>query len=202
MAIGRALAEVDDFGALTAAQLEDMIGKHQSNLKKAADELVGDHVLEIAEPPQENGQRGRRARTAFTFADGERERFEELIDEEPESEFPEVGTHLVFVDAQSKREALWKVLSQAGVAAGLDRACQLDGDRPEMMFAFRGPTAVDDSLDFLEILATAELSARRQSISKSNGSREIRKMAQRRRQRVERSKEQLGSMQTAPRRES
>ena len=198
MAVGRALVETDGDAGLTASQLQDAIGKHQSNLKKAAHELVAAGVLIAVDPDLSEGQPGRRAQTAFKFTHGERERFEELLDREETSGFPEVGTQVVFVDASGKRDALWKVLSQTGVASGLDRAWQLDGDRTEMMFAFKGPTAVDDSLDFLEILGAAELSARRQTISKTGTSRELRKMARRRRQRVQRSREQLGTMQTTP----
>jgi len=199
MAIGRALAEVDDGVALTASQLEDMIGKHQSNLKKAAEQLVAAGVLKPErEPPRPNGQPGRRAQTAFAFAEGERERFEYLMDDAHQLDFPEVGTHFVFVDTQDRRDDLWKVLSQTGVASGLDRVWHLEGERREMMFAFNGPNAVDDSMDFFEVLSDAELNVRRQSVSQSSSSRDMRKVARRRRERVQRSRQQLGLMQTAP----
>lgn len=199
LAIGRALAETDDDQGLTASQLAEVIGKHQSNLKKLAEELIGAGVLELAKPPQPNGQPGRRARDAFAFVAGGRERFEALIEDDRPDQDPDVGTHLVIVDAVEQAGTLSKILSQASAVGGVDKALHLEGDGTELMFMFRGPTAVNDSLDLLAVLKDAELKAQRRSVSKSSSGREVRQAARRQRQRVERSREQLGSMQTSPR---
>jgi len=202
-AIGLALLNAETGEGLTAAQLEALIGKHQSNLKKAADELAAAGVLQRAVPPSVNGQPGRRAQVAFAFAEGERERFEEFIEAEPpERDLPDVGSHVVSISTRDETGALWKILAQPGVPAGSALVRLLEGEPPELEYSFSGPTAVDDSLDFFEVLKAAELSPRRQVVSKSTTSREVRRTARRRREQIERSRERLGSMQTEPRSES
>jgi hypothetical protein len=201
MAIGRALLDSDEAeGPLTAARLAAATGRDQSNLKKAAEELVAAGALRALEPDlATNGRAGRPARTAFAFADGQREQFEEFLDlADRPSDLAEVGTQLVIIDADEGHDTLWKVLSQPGVGSGADRGFQLEGGRSEVMYAFNGPNAVDDSNDFLAILTAAELKAHRHSISKAASPRDFRRTAQRRLERVQRSRERRGAMQTAP----
>lgn len=195
--IGKALLDEDE--GLTASQLESAIGgPHQSNLKKAAEQLVEAQALK-AVPPRTNGQPGRPAQVAFAFAEGERERFEDLLEARDPSEELGVGTHLVFVDSKGNSKDLWKALSQAGVMKGSGRARQLVGDQQEIMVSFSGPTAADDSLDFLEILGDLELKARLQAVTKESSIGELRRAARRRGERVARMRAQLGPLQTAPR---
>jgi len=197
--IGKAL--LGDGGAgLTASELEAAIGgPHQSNLKKLANQLVEADVLKAVDPPRHNGHPGRPAQVAFTFADGERERFEDLLEDHDHGSGIDVGTSIVFVDAEHKRSDLLKILSLPGVMSGSGKTYELEGDCPQIMVSFEGPTAVDDSRDFLEILAAAELKARRQFVTKASNSGELRKAARRGRQRVERTREQLRAMRTSPR---
>lgn len=192
-AIGLALLDAETDDGLTAAQLAGQLGMHQSNLKRAADELVDAGVLRHVAPPSANGQPGRRPQTAFAFATNEKERFEEFIeDEPPEGDPPDAGSHVVSIPTQDKAGALWKILAQAGVPAGVALVRQLEGETPELEYSFSGPTAVDDSQDFFEVLRDAELKPRRRVVSRSTTSREMRRIARRRLERIERSRERLG----------
>jgi hypothetical protein len=197
--IGRALLAGDGDG-LTAAELESVLGQpHQSNLKKAAEQLAEDGAVETVKPPRQNGSPGRPAEVAFTFAEGERERFEELIEKEDDAGGLQVGMPLVFVNADFNRDDLLKILSLPGVLSGSGRAYELEGDGSQIMVSFSGPSAVDDSRGFLDLLDAKQLEAKRRFITKASGGNELRQAAKRHRQRLARKTEQLQSMQTAPR---
>lgn len=191
--IGRVLAAANGRG-VTAGELQRSLGTHQSNLKKIAEELVAAGVLKSIKPPRSSGRPGRPAQDAFTFADGERERFEDLLEdlEEPPGPLGQ-GSQLVFVDVQERGHALWSLLARKGVATGTRAVRQMEGERTELLFEFKGPTAVDDAMDLMEVLHAAELKARRQHVSKASSLGELRRTAQRRREQVATTREHFSS---------
>jgi hypothetical protein len=198
MAIGRALLDADEAG-LTAGELASATGKDQSNLKKRADELVEEKVLQRLEPVSSNGAPGRPARSAFTFSDGERERFEDLVDVDVPLGLLKTGQQIVCVDISDQLERLSTVLSQAGIANGSQWVATTEGGSTELVLVFEGATAVNDSLDLMAILSDAELKARRASIAKIGSTREEIEAARKRKRRLDRSRRHRQAMQSSPR---
>jgi hypothetical protein len=196
-AIGSALVEAGPEG-MTAAELAAATGKDQSNLKKVADELVQEGVLRITRPAP-SSRRGRRASTAFAFSEGERERFETFVSEPRQRGVLEPGVHLVIVDAPAKDESLSEVLSEAEAVREVAWSVYIDGERPELAFAFRGSDAVDDSLDLMAIFAAAELEARRASVGKVETPEELVESERRRKQGVDRSRARRRSVKPGSR---
>jgi hypothetical protein len=183
---------------MTAGEIADAAGKDASNMKKLADEMVAEGILQATAPPALNGQPGRPARTAYTFADGEREHFEALADEESELGLLEVGLQVVMVDADKEIEALSEVLSQGDAVRGAVWAVNLDGEQSKVLIMFRGPNAVDDSLDLMGIFRDAELEAKRSTVTKLATPKELVKSEQRRKRRVDRNRVQRRAMQAGP----
>jgi hypothetical protein len=187
IALGRALLGTDSMG-MTSAQLSMATGKDQSNLKKLADDLVDEGVLQRTEPPVSRRQPGRRAKVAFAFAEGEREKFEALVGSDADTGVLRAGHQLVLVQAGTKVEDLLEVLSRPEVMARAAWAGLVDGERQEYMIAFAGPDAVDASLDLLAVLSSAGLEATRASVGKIGTSTNLVKSALRSLQLVNRSR--------------
>lgn len=198
MAIGHALLDADETG-LTAGELASATGKDQSNLKKQADELVEKRVLQRLDPASSNGGPGRRPRSAFAFGEGERERFEELVDDDVPLGVLKPEQQIVYVNAGDQHEMLSAVLSQAGIASGSKWGATIEGEDSELMLVFEGVSAVDDSRDLMAILADAKLKARRASVTKIGTTREEVEAARKRKRRLDRSRRHRQAMQASPR---
>jgi hypothetical protein len=183
---------------MTAAQLSLATGRDQSNLKKLADEMVKEGALRKTAPPP-NSLPGRPARAAFVFEDGERERFEALVDEEGDLGLLKLGLQIVVVDADEKMESLSEVLSEADVVRSAVWTAFFDGSQSELLIAYQGEDAVDDSRDLMALLKSAELKARRASVTKVSTSTELAKAERRLKQRVNRSRVRQRVMQENPR---
>lgn len=197
MAVGHALLSAGENG-MTAAEMGFLAQQHQSNLKKAAEELVREGALRSTAPPSANGRRGRKPRVAFAFADGERQRFEELVAEESPIGTLGVGTQLVMIDAEEHPERLSEVLSRSDLMGNLAWAAHVDGRRSEVWLAYEGLGASDDSRDLLAAFDAAELSARRSSVAKLASARDLAGAEERKRQRVERTRAQLQAQRPSP----
>lgn len=191
LAVGNALLSADNTG-MTAAEMGFIAQQHQSNLKKAAEDLVSEGVLRYVDPPSEDGpRRGRRPRTAFTFGDGERERFEELAAEERPIGLLGVGGQVVMVDAQENPERLSEVLSRDDLLGHLAWAAHVDGERSEVWLAYEGQGASENSRDLMTAFTVAELSARRSSVAKLMNARELARVEDRKRHQAESLRAQL-----------
>jgi hypothetical protein len=190
MAVGQALLAAGENG-MTAAEMAFIAQQHQSNLKKAAEDLVREGVLRRTPPPTQDGRRGRKARVAFAFAEGERQRFEELVAEETPIGMLGVGTQLVVVDAEENPSRLAEVLSRSDLIGNLAWAAHVNGRRSEIWLAYEGREASDDSRDLMAAFDAAELSAARSSVAKLASVRDLTSAEERKRQRIERIRTQL-----------
>jgi hypothetical protein len=197
MAVGRALLSAGEDG-MTAAEIGFIAQQHQSNLKKAAEELVNEGALRYTDPPPANGRRGRRPRVAFAFAAGERQRFEEMVADENLMGLLGMGTQLVMVDAEDRPERLSEVLSQSEVVSDAAWAAHVEGGRSEVWLAYEGYRAPDDSRDLMAILHAAELTARRGSVAKLANARDLARAEERKKQRVERARSRLQAQRPTP----
>jgi hypothetical protein len=197
MAVGHALLSAGENG-MTAAEMGFLAQQHQSNLKKAAEELVREGALCYTDPPSAVGRRGRRPRVAFAFANGERQRFEELVDDESPIGMLGVGMQLVMIDAEEHPERLSEVLSRSDLMGNPAWAAHIDGRRSEVWLAYEGHGASDDSRDLMAAFDAAELSARRSSVAKLSGARDLANAEERKRQQVERARAQLQAHRPNP----
>jgi hypothetical protein len=190
MAVGRALLSAGENG-MTAAEMSFIAQQHQSNLKKAAEELVEGGALRYTKPLSENGRRGRRPNVAFAFAEGEQERFEELIANEVPAGMLGTGTQLVMVDAEEDPERVAEVLSQSDLMGKLAWGAHVDGERPEVWLAYEGHGASSDSRDLMTAFKVAKLAARRSSVAGLMSGRELAHSEERKRQQAERLRARL-----------
>jgi len=197
MAVGRALLSAGENG-MTAAEMAFVSQQHQSNLKKAAEDLVDEGALRYTAPPSQNGRRGRKPRVAFTFSEGERERFEELVSEEMSIGMLGVGTQLVMVDAEEDPGTLSEVLSRSDLIGNLAWAAHVDGSNSEIWLAYEGHGASDESRDLMAAFNAAELSARRSSVGKLAAARDLASAEDRKRQRIEQVRAQLQAHRPNP----
>lgn len=190
---------------LTAADLQRALGRtHQSNLKKVAEELVAADALTKAPAEGRRGP-GRPPQDAFAFAEGEQERFEDLFEqlETPGDSLVE-GAEVVVVDAHEdeleKGETLWSLLSQKGTARGARPVKQIDmaEEGTRFLFEFTGPGAVHEAMDLMAALKARKLDVRRGRVSKVTTIADMRRVARRRIESIQRSREQLGTTQTRP----
>jgi hypothetical protein len=197
MAIGQALLAAGD-GGMTAAEMGLLAGQDQSNLKKVAEELVREGVLRYTDPPSLNGRRGRRPRDAYAFADGEQQRLEELVGEERSFGVLGVGTQVVIVDAEQDPERLSEVLLRSDLTENLAWAAHVDRGRSEVWLAYEGHEASDDSRDLMTAFRIAELSARRASVMKLVGARDLAPSMERSRRRAEGTRAQFQARRPNP----
>lgn len=198
MAVGRALLAGSDEGGMTAGEMSLLAQQHQSNLKKAADELVDDGALKYTIPAPANGRPGPKARVAYVFSEGEQQRFEELVEDEMVVGLLGLGTELVMVDAEDQAERLSEVLSQPEVTADAAWTAHVRGQRAEVWLAFEGHRAPDDSLDLMAVLRSAELKARHGSVAKLANAGVTTRTEERRKRHVERVRAQLQAQRPNP----
>lgn len=197
IAVGHALLSAGDQG-MTAAEMGFIAQQHQSNLKKAAEELVREGALRYTDPPPANGRRGRRPRVAFAFAGNERQRFEDLVGGESSIGTLGVGMQLVMVDAEERPGRLAEVLSRPDLMGNLAWAAHVDGRRSEIWLAYEGHRASDDSRDLMAAFDAAELSARSGAVSKLAGARDLAGAQERKRQQIELTHAQLQAQRPNP----
>jgi hypothetical protein len=204
--IGRVLVQAGG-RALTAADLQRAIGRtHQSNVKKAAKELAAAGVLKKVDPERPQGRPGRPPQDAFVFAEGERGRFEGLLEQLEDPRAPAEG-EVVVVDTHEddleKGEALWRLLSRKGIAPGVRRVEQVEliGEGAGLRFEFDGPGAVGEAMDLMARFQAAELRVRRGRVSQVATTADLRQEARRRTELIQRTREELGTTQTRPRSE-
>lgn len=203
--IGRVLVHANG-RALTAAEFQRALGRtHQSNVKRAAKELTTRGMLKEVPAERPRAGPGRPPQDAFEFADGEQVRFEELLEEIEEPREPSSRSEVVVVDTHEddldKGEALWRLLSRKGALSGARRVEQIEwtGEGAELRIEFDGPGAVDEAMDLMAKFQAAKLRVRRGRVSKSAVTADLREVARRRAEVIQRSREELGATQTRPR---
>lgn len=201
--IGRVLVQARG-RPLTAAQIQRALGRtHQSNVKKAAKDLVSAAAFDEVEPSHPKEGPGRPPQDAFKFAPGEQERFEGLLeqfDQPPTSAEGEVVVVDTHEDDLEKGEALWSLLSRRGFAPGARRIEQVEliGERAELHIEFDGPGAVGEAMDLMARFQAAKLRARRGRVSQVGSTADLRHAARRRAEVIQQTREELGAMQTRP----
>lgn len=199
-AVGRSLLRSgDDDHGLTAAEIAEIAGKDQSNVKKVADELLAAGILREASLAQQNGRVGRPPGAAYAFADGERERFESYAEEQISPGGVRVGTHVVFVERDQMKDRLSDVLSVPVVARGIEEAWEIEGDGfSGLLFPFNGSDAPEASGNFLSQLRDAQVKAGKGVMTRISRGRELRDAERRRRRLLERTRVELGETQERP----
>lgn len=183
MAVGHALLNAGENG-MTAAEMSFVAQQHQSNLKKAAEELVGAGALRRTDPLSANGRRGRKPRDAFLFSDGERRRFEELVAKHRTAGMLGPGTQVVVVGSEDHPERISEVLSQSELIGNLAWWALLNGDPAEFWLAYEGHEASEDSRDLMAAFDAAEVSSKKRSVEKHGDADELGRVSERTKQRI------------------
>jgi hypothetical protein len=159
---------------MTAAEIAEESGRDHSNVKKTADGLVNQGVLELREPPAPKGDKpGPKTKNSYAFAPGAREAFEAIYGPEPELGSLAAGDQLIFLDVREPGPDLLNCLADATISARVRWAALCVGGEQELMIAVRGPDAVDASLDLMGAFTAAKLKARRVSVAKVDAAAEL-----------------------------
>jgi hypothetical protein len=173
IAIGRVLVRHGG-GPLTATEIGAESERNASNVKKAADGLVADGVLQKRDPPVPAVARpGAKARNCYAFAPGAQDAFEAAWGPEPNPGSLAPGDQLIFLDAREPGPGLLDCLTNAALSARVHWAALCDGTDQELMIALRGPNAVNASLDLMGAFKAAKLKARRVAIAKIDSAAEL-----------------------------
>jgi hypothetical protein len=180
LALGRALL-ASESGTMTAAELALATGKHSSNVKRLADDLVEEGLLQHRDPPDREGSPGRRPTAAFALADEEQAALEASLRNRGEVGRLSQGQQLIVIDAGGEDTDLLGLLSEVEMLARATWAARCDGSREELLVAFDGAGAIDASLDLMAILSAAGLEATRATVSKVESGAELVRGARRRR---------------------
>jgi len=180
-AVGRALLAAHP-GALTAARLAAATGRDQSNIRKVAEILAEEGLIEPRTPVASDRGQGRQPKFAYALREGAREELEAALQGQVEKGKMLPSQQVVFVEAGEKMDVLLDVLAEEGTAARGSWAALCDGSRQELIIAFEGSDAVNASLDLMTIFSSAGLEASRGSISLVDGMTDLIKSAQRRRE--------------------
>lgn len=163
--------------AASAADLAFAMRKDPSNTRKIADELVEAGAIEHIEPDKHSRKKaGRRPDRLFAFAAGERDRFAELFGE-PSSPGLIPGHQLVFVDASLLGAEVLESIAQPELLTRAAWSALCDGKRQELVIAFEGAHAVDNSMDLLAALSAAKVDATRAAVSKVDTGAELARWA-------------------------
>src|SRR3954454_4471772 len=173
IAVGRVLVRHGG-GALTATEIGVESERNASNVKKGADGLVGDGVLQKLDPPVPAVRRpGAKARNSYAFAPGARDAFEVACGPEPDPGSLAPGDQLIFLDAREPGLDLLDCLANAAVSARVHWAALCDGIDQELIIALRGPDAVNASLDLMGAFKAAKLKSRRVAVAKIDSAAEL-----------------------------
>lgn len=159
---------------MTAAEFAHATGRHPSNIKKAADALVKQGLLEQRDPPAPlSSKPGPRTKSSYAFAAGMQADFEAACGPEPDPGSLAAGDQLIFLDVQEPGADLLDSLARAAVSARIHWSALCDGANQELMIALRGPDAVNASLDLMTTFKAAKLKARRVSVTKIDSAAEL-----------------------------
>lgn len=161
--IGRALRGARE--PLTAAELAKSTGRHPSNIKKAADEMVAVDLLVAKEPRRAKRGAGRRARSAYEFAKGEKAKLESLLDEAVAPGSLRQGQQLIVASIPGSRLIeLMTAVAKPGSGTQMSWAALIDGEPQECILAFDGDDAVGFAKDLMAAFSAAEVDCRRATV--------------------------------------
>jgi hypothetical protein len=177
IALGAAL--LDSPEPRTAAELAEAVGKHPSNVKKAADDMVKDGLLIPGKPGSGHSGRGRRAESAYELASGERAKLETVLDESEQPPALRSGQQLVFASIPGGNALdLMRAAIIPGAASRMSWAAFVDGEPQQCVIAFEGPDAASQAGDLMAALGAAQVRSRRATVAQvSEGRRFLRDAA-------------------------
>lgn len=179
LSIGKALLAAGPSG-MDAKELAAATGRDPSNLRKVAQALVAEGLLEHRLPRSTGKRPGRQSKAAFALSKDEEERLREILEERHEVGKLRPFQQLVFVEAGTKMDSLMDALAKEETLARAAWTGLCDGTRQELMVAFEGSGAVDASLDLMAIFSATGLEASRVTLGKVESAADSVKSAQRR----------------------
>jgi DNA-binding MarR family transcriptional regulator len=177
VALGAVL--LDSPGPRTAAELAGALGKHPSNVKKTADDMVKDDLLVARKPVSGHAGRGRRAESAYELASAERPKLEAVLEEFEQPTALRAGQQLVFASIPGGNALdLMGAAIAPGAASRMSWAAFVDGEPQECVIAFDGANATSQAADLMAALEAAQVHSRRATVAQvSQGRRFLRDAA-------------------------